>query len=248
MLPAIRPSNTTAPQPTSIAIDFFCGGGGTTRGLIDAGTYVAAGVDNNPDYAPTYVHNNCNIAGDRKPPAFIVKDISNSHDEPIHNGNLQITQAIDKARAQHPSLPLLFAISAPCQPFSRFPTYRMSDPKLAKREQDRDLLTHVARYIRLHLPDLIFSENVVHIKAQSNRRSWDGFIQTLDELGYVQEHQPVNTANFQIPQRRRRIILLAARPLLQKPFLFNLNQSQGGMCICRVLGIGAGVSRECFGP
>ena len=28
----------------------------------------------------------------------------------------------------------------------------------------------------------------------------------------------------------------------------HLNQSQGGMCICRVLGIGAGVSRECFGP
>ena len=27
-----------------------------------------------------------------------------------------------------------------------------------------------------------------------------------------------------------------------------LNQSQGGMCICRVPGIGAGVSRECFGP
>ena len=27
-----------------------------------------------------------------------------------------------------------------------------------------------------------------------------------------------------------------------------LNQSQGGMCICWVLGIGAGVSRECFGP
>ena len=43
---------------------------------------------------------------------------------------------------------------------------------------------------------------------------------------YVQEHQPVNTANFQIPQRRRRIILLAARPLLQKPFLFNLEVPQ----------------------
>ena len=27
-----------------------------------------------------------------------------------------------------------------------------------------------------------------------------------------------------------------------------LNQSQGGMCICWVLGIGAGISRECFGP
>ena len=30
--------------------------------------------------------------------------------------------------------------------------------------------------------------------------------------------------------------------------IIDLNQSQGGMCICRVLGIGAGVSRECFGP
>ena len=30
--------------------------------------------------------------------------------------------------------------------------------------------------------------------------------------------------------------------------LRDLNQSQGGTCICRVLGIGAGVSRECFGP
>ena len=28
----------------------------------------------------------------------------------------------------------------------------------------------------------------------------------------------------------------------------NLNHSQGGMCICWVLGIGAGVSQECFGP
>ena len=27
-----------------------------------------------------------------------------------------------------------------------------------------------------------------------------------------------------------------------------LNQSQGGMCIWRVMGIGSGVSRECFGP
>ena len=27
-----------------------------------------------------------------------------------------------------------------------------------------------------------------------------------------------------------------------------LNQSQGGMCISRVMGIGAGVSQECFGP
>ena len=36
--------------------------------------------------------------------------------------------------------------------------------------------------------------------------------------------------------------------LAVKVMAHNLNQSQGGMCICRVLGIGAGVSPECFGP
>ena len=34
----------------------------------------------------------------------------------------------------------------------------------------------------------------------------------------------------------------------EPPPPMDLNQSQGGMCFCRVLGIGAGVSRECFGP
>ena len=32
--------------PTFLAIDFFSGAGGTTRGLIDAGGYVIAGIDN----------------------------------------------------------------------------------------------------------------------------------------------------------------------------------------------------------
>ena len=35
---------------------------------------------------------------------------------------------------------------------------------------------------------------------------------------------------------------------LRELHLITLNQGQGGMCICRVLGIGAGVSQECFGP
>ena len=32
-----------------IAIDFFCGGGGMTRGLLDAGIKVLAGIDSNPN-------------------------------------------------------------------------------------------------------------------------------------------------------------------------------------------------------
>ncbi len=47
--------------PSFIAVDFFCGAGGTTRGLIDAGGYVAAGVDKVGDCRETFERNNVNV-------------------------------------------------------------------------------------------------------------------------------------------------------------------------------------------
>jgi len=41
-----------------IAIDFFCGGGGLTSGLIGAGISVLGGYDSCPDYKDTYEKNN----------------------------------------------------------------------------------------------------------------------------------------------------------------------------------------------
>ena len=40
------------------AIDFFCGAGGLTRGLLNAGIEVLAGVDNDEHLRETYTHNN----------------------------------------------------------------------------------------------------------------------------------------------------------------------------------------------
>ena len=51
------------------AIDFFCGAGGLTRGLLDAGIEVLAGVDNDERLQETYIHNN-------KPSRFINSDIN----------------------------------------------------------------------------------------------------------------------------------------------------------------------------
>ena len=36
---------TQADQPDFLAVDFYCGAGGATRGPIDAGGYVIAGLD-----------------------------------------------------------------------------------------------------------------------------------------------------------------------------------------------------------
>ena len=47
-------------KPKSLAVDFYCGAGGTTRGLLDAGGYVIAGVDKDEGCRDTYLQNNEN--------------------------------------------------------------------------------------------------------------------------------------------------------------------------------------------
>ena len=44
--------------PEFLAVDFYCGAGGTTRGLLDAGGYVIAGIDKDAGCSRTYLHNN----------------------------------------------------------------------------------------------------------------------------------------------------------------------------------------------
>ena len=61
--------------PDFLAVDFFCGAGGTTRGLIDANGYVIAGVDKDARCDDTYVRNNVNTKIDGKAPAFLHRDI-----------------------------------------------------------------------------------------------------------------------------------------------------------------------------
>ena len=37
-------------MPKFLAVDFYCGAGGTTRGLLDAGGYVICGIDKDEGY------------------------------------------------------------------------------------------------------------------------------------------------------------------------------------------------------
>ena len=61
--------------PRFLAVDFFCGAGGTTRGLIDAGGYVIAGIDKDDRCRSTYVSNNKNRTLDRLRPRFLNRDV-----------------------------------------------------------------------------------------------------------------------------------------------------------------------------
>ena len=60
------------------AIDFFCGAGGLTRGLLDAGIDVLAGVDSDVRLHDTYRRNN-------EPSRFIHNDINSVEIESLRD-------------------------------------------------------------------------------------------------------------------------------------------------------------------
>jgi DNA (cytosine-5)-methyltransferase 1 len=51
------PNTTEAPKSQLRAVDFFCGAGGMSYGLFQAGIQVLGGVDNAPDCSETYQAN-----------------------------------------------------------------------------------------------------------------------------------------------------------------------------------------------
>lgn len=203
-------------KPRFLAVDFFCGAGGTTRGLIDAGGYVIAGVDKDSRCLKTFVANNGNETLDREYPTYLNYDIFPSHDQDYPVGEQatifrELDELIPRYRADRTEVPLLFAICAPCQPFTTLSKAELSEGRKAMRARDRGLLAEACKFVARYQPEMILSENVAGIKDPRYGGVWDEFIECLESLGYVTGSQVVCTSDFGVPQFRRRSILLAAR-------------------------------------
>ena len=122
-----------------IAVDLFCGAGGLTRGLLDAGIKVKKGYDIDPNLKETYEKNN-------EGTEFFQKDIS------ILKGE-EILKELDRANKF-----FLLAGCAPCQPFS------IINKKNATGDKRKNLILEFARLIKETRPDFILMENVPGLK------------------------------------------------------------------------------------
>ncbi|GLS35238.1 cytosine-specific methyltransferase [Mesorhizobium tianshanense] len=207
--------------PDFLAVDFFCGAGGTTRGLIDAGGYVIAGVDKDTRCRETYVENNSNATIDYAPPKFLRRDIfpvTDAYPDGEYaelEGDLE--RLIEHYRGRVPGTPLLFAICAPCQPFTKLSRKELSEARKAGRERDSNLLTEAAKFVARFRPEMVLSENVQGIGDPKYGGVWDDFKAQLGGLGYATGSKVLCTSNFGVPQYRRRSILVAARRELANP-------------------------------
>ena len=170
------------------AIDFFCGAGGLTRGLLDAGIRVLAGVDNDERLQETYTHNN-------KPSRFFNEDI-----DAIDIHELRKELGIQDEDTT------LYAACTPCQPFSTLSRQNWKD------DNRKILLLTFAEIVKECPPDFILVENVPGLNNGSGKEIYKEFKKILKECGFSNRAADLLDAkHFGVPQTRKRFILLASK-------------------------------------
>ena len=201
--------------PKFLAVDFYCGAGGATRGLLDAGGYVIAGIDKDASCHDTYRRNNTNRTLDGAPPEFLALDMFPCSPDYPQGEQHKIWDALDETiphyRRMVAGVPLMFTICAPCQSFTKFVQRRLTADRAGRRDRDQNLLLQTVGFIEKFRPEMIISENVPGIGRGKYRQIWYAFQSQLRDLGYAVGADRVCTSRFGIAQHRRRSILMAVK-------------------------------------
>ncbi|PKI89861.1 DNA (cytosine-5-)-methyltransferase [Actinomycetales bacterium SN12] len=170
-----------SPQ-TIAAIDLFCGAGGLSLGLKQAGVHVVAGIDLDPACQYPYEQN--------LKAKFLHRDVGSVTGVELNelwpDGHLR-----------------LLAGCAPCQPFSSH--RRGAD---TSGEDTWDLLSHFSRLVEESEPDFVTMENVTRLRRMP---VFERFVAKLKELGYKVDFGVLYGPEFGLPQERRRLVLLASK-------------------------------------
>lgn len=163
-------------------VDLFCGAGGLTRGLEAAGIDVVIGVDIDPDCEFPYNANNKAVFLKKRVEKLERADFSDIFD----------SDALT-----------LLAGCAPCQPFSNY-----QKGKSDSSDKRWYLLRHFGRLVKELNPDLLTMENVPRLQ---NERVFSNFVSILEDEGFHVSHSVVNCLDYNVPQHRQRLVLLASK-------------------------------------
>ena len=167
-------------------VDLFCGVGGLTRGFLDKGFNVTTGIDIDEDCRYAYEKNNeANFIGKS------VSDLSSDYLSSLFSKD---------------SKKILIGC-APCQPFSIF--NQKSNVSEINSERWK-LLYSFANLIREIKPEVVSMENVPLLKTFKNGKVLNDFIDTLKVLGYYVTADVFDSQFYGVPQRRKRLVLLAS--------------------------------------
>lgn len=170
-------------RPTYTAIDLFCGAGGATQGLRQAGLQVLLSVELDANACATYRLNHPGVTvlnGD----ICAIDPQSVRCDLGLQEGDLTVLK-----------------LCPPCQSFSTL-------TRRANRSNGNRLVVCALDWAAAFLPHSIMLENVSGI---SSSPSFSELCDGLTRLGYQSSMRTLDAAEFGVPQSRKRLILVALR-------------------------------------
>lgn len=167
------------------AIDLFAGCGGLSEGLIQANFNVIAAVEINKKALETYRLNHS------KTKIFVTD---------IRSLDVEKVRALLGGQTLH-----LLAGCPPCQGFS---SIRRLNRSSAVEDARNDLILEYLRFVKELKPLTIMMENV---PAIINYHLFKEVKIELEGIGYNIDFDIVNVADYGVPQRRKRFVMLGSR-------------------------------------
>ena len=171
-------------------VDLFCGIGGLTHGFIKERFVVSAGVDFDNTCCYAYKTNNKT--------KFLHKDITKLTAE-------ELKDLFPKGKRK------ILVGCAPCQPFSIFNYKNNNNAKKQAEDTKWKLLYSFSDLIEATQPEIVSMENVPQLRRFNGGKVFYDFVERLEKNGYKVSFDIYNAKNYGVPQRRKRLILLASK-------------------------------------
>jgi DNA (cytosine-5)-methyltransferase 1 len=178
-----------------MAVDLFCGAGGLSLGLEEAGFAVVLGVDVDPISIETRQANfgGCSLCSDLSQP-------------------LEIRKIVTGLKSVHVSL---LAAAPPCQPFSRAGRSKirsLAPPVRRRHRERRELWRSVVDMVELVQPDAVLFENVPGMTEGEDISILARLVEGLEQAGYDVQLRRVAARAYGVPQHRERVFVVAVEP------------------------------------
>ncbi|MFW9847311.1 MAG: DNA (cytosine-5-)-methyltransferase [Candidatus Thorarchaeota archaeon] len=169
--------------------DLFAGAGGLSEGLTNAGHSVIFASDINPHMCRTHQYNHPSTS-------VTCTDIA------IDGETEKIADSIDNALAGKGLR--MIAGGPPCQGFSTAGKWNSQDTR-------NTLFLPFIDVVGRLMPDYVLIENVPGLKWMQNGAVLDEMLSLLSNLEYDSTVNHIRAEGYGVPQRRRRVIILASR-------------------------------------
>ncbi len=192
-LPAVRQWVRSQTGPT--AIDLFCGAGGLSLGLQEAGFAVLAGADSDPVAIETYSGNIAGLSywGDLADPGAFLEHLEAWGIETVD----------------------LIAAGIPCQPFSRAGQSKIRSlvkARIRPTDDSRADLWHgLIAVVTAMKPKAVLLENVPDLAVWDEGAVLVGFCESLPALGYHTDARIIGAFDHGVPQHRSRLFIVGTQ-------------------------------------